>query len=195
VTISGVGEPLHNHAAALEFLHWCRAERLGLSITTSGGPLSRLEQWLHAPHNGLTISVHAGSEIVRATMVPKGPALGELFELLGREVPRMTQRRRRKTALAYLLCKGQNDAPSELDAFAQRAAPLRLPIHLYAYNEVPTSAFQRVPRDEYEHAHAQLTAAGLCVRMSSQARLENNGGCGHLLAERPPLSELRARDR
>src|SRR4029077_14308370 len=27
VTLSGVGEPLHNHAVALGFMEWCRSER------------------------------------------------------------------------------------------------------------------------------------------------------------------------
>lgn len=182
VTVSGVGEPLHNHAAVLAFLHWCREQRLAMSVTTSGGPLARLEEWLHAPHNGLTISVHAGSEAKRATMVPKGPALAPLFELLEREVPRMTRRRRKKTALAYLACADVNDQPGELAEFAARAAGLGLFVHLYAYNEVPTSQFKRVTRERYEAIAAQLMAAGLRVRLSSQARLEDNGGCGRLVA-------------
>src|SRR5262245_48063630 len=66
VTLSGVGEPLHNAQPAAAFLDYCRSERLPLSLTTSGGPLPRLREWLHAPHNGLTLSVHAGSESVRA---------------------------------------------------------------------------------------------------------------------------------
>ena len=182
VTLSGVGEPLHNHAAVLSFFAWCRQQRLGVSVTTSGGPLSRLAEWLHAPHNGLTISVHAGSEQMRARLVPKGPALEPLFALLAGEISRMTRRRRRKTALAYLVCAGINDDEAELAAFAERAAPLGLPVHLYALNEVPTSAFQRVARARYEQIYQQLTAAGLKVRMSSAARLEENGGCGRLVA-------------
>jgi 23S rRNA (adenine2503-C2)-methyltransferase len=194
VTVSGVGEPLHNHAAVQAFLHWCRSERLAVSITTSGGPLPRLAEWLHAPHNGLTLSIHAGSEATRARMVPKGPTLEALFELLAQEVPRMTRRRRRKTALAYLVCAGMNDHADEVAAFAERAAPFKLPVHLYAYNEVPTSNFKAVSRADYERVHQQLTAAGLCVRMSSQARIEANGGCGSLVAASERLSELRARD-
>ncbi|MET0389268.1 MAG: radical SAM protein [Polyangiales bacterium] len=184
VTVSGVGEPLHNAAAVQAFFAWCREQRLDLSLTTSGGPLPRLAEWLHAPHNGLTISIHAGSEPMRARMVPKGPALGPLFELLASEVPRMTRRRRRKTALAYLVCADLNDDPDELAAFAQRAVPLALPVHLYAYNEVPTNGLRRLDRERYELIHQQLTAAGLRVRMSSQARLEDNGGCGRLVAVR-----------
>jgi 23S rRNA (adenine2503-C2)-methyltransferase len=184
VTVSGVGEPLHNHSAVSAFLEYCRAQRIAMSLTTSGGPVARLAEWLHAPHNGLTLSVHAGSEAMRARMVPKGPSLSALFELLTVEVPRMTQRRRRKTALAYLVCGGLNDDSGELTSFAELARPLGLPVHLYAYNEVSNSPFKRVTRTDYEACYQQLTAAGLRVRMSSQARLEENGGCGRLLATR-----------
>jgi 23S rRNA (adenine2503-C2)-methyltransferase len=184
VTVSGVGEPLHNHASVAAFLEVCRSQRIGMSLTTSGGPVARLAEWLHAPHNGLTLSVHAGSEAMRARMVPKGPSLEAVFELLAREVPRMTNRRKRKTALAYLVCGGLNDVAEELAGFAARARPLDLPVHLYAYNEVSNSTFRRVSRADYEACYQQLTAAGLRVRMSSQARLEENGGCGRLLATR-----------
>lgn len=194
VTVSGVGEPLHNHAAVAAFLEFCRSERIGMSLTTSGGPVARLAEWLHAPHNGLTLSIHAGSEAMRARMVPRGPSLQAVFELLEREVPRMTRRRKRKTALAYLLCGGINDRADELGEFARRAAPLGLPVHLYAYNEVPNSVWKRVTRAQYEASYRQLVDEGLLVRMSSQARLEENGGCGRLLATRTPtrLSVLRA---
>jgi 23S rRNA (adenine2503-C2)-methyltransferase len=191
VTVSGVGEPLHNHAAVCAFLEYCRSQRVWMSLTTSGGPIARLGEWLHAPHNGLTLSVHAGTEAMRARMVPKGPSLQALFELLQRELPSMTQRRKRKTALAYLVCDGINDREEELSQFAERARPLGLPVHLYAYNEVSNSTFKRVSRADYEACYQQLIAAGLRVRMSSQARLEENGGCGRLLATRLPV--LRAR--
>ena len=184
VTVSGVGEPLHNHAAVLRFFEWCRSERLGVSLTTSGGPLTRLREWLQAPHNGLTLSVHAGTEETRARMVPHAPALQDLYDVLQSELPRMTRRRKKKTALAYLLCADVNDAPEELAAFAERCATLGLRVHLYAYNEVPNSSWRRQARERYERAYQQLTAAGLNVRMSSQARIEANGGCGSLIALR-----------
>jgi 23S rRNA (adenine2503-C2)-methyltransferase len=184
VTVSGVGEPLHNHAAVAGFRDWCSRERLGMSLTSSGGPLARLKEWLHAPHNGLTLSVHAGTQPVRAQLVPNGPALDPLFEVLGDELPRMTQRRRKKTALAYLLVEGVNDSAAELDAFVARAEPLGLRVHLYAYNPVQGLGFARVSRERYEAAYQQLRAAGLRVMMSSQARIEANGGCGTLVALR-----------
>jgi 23S rRNA (adenine2503-C2)-methyltransferase len=188
VTASGIGEPLHN-AAMPAFASWCSQEKLRFSLTTSGGPIPRLREWLSGEHRGLTISVHAGTEPVRAQMVPRGPTLDALFEALRAEVPRLTRTRRKKTALAYLMVRDRNDTDSELDAFAERAIPLELPVHLYAYNPVPTSADQPVPVERYRAAYERLRAAGLVVRMSSQARIEANGGCGTLVASATKLAK------
>ncbi|MET0344072.1 MAG: radical SAM protein [Polyangiales bacterium] len=193
VTVSGVGEPLHNHDAVRAFVLRCREAGIGPSLTTSGGPLARLDEWLTAlPHNGLTVSVHAGTEDIRARMVPSGPRLGPLFALLEDKLPGLTRKRRKKVALAYLLIAGENDGDAELDAFAARVAPLGVAVHLYAYNPVPTSTHQPIDRARYEAIYARLREAGLTVRMSSQARIEANGGCGTLVALRRPSSSSAA---
>ncbi len=181
VTVSGVGEPLHNRAT-LDLIAWCRAERIAPSVTTSGGPLAGLRALIHAHHNGLTISVHAGTEATRAVAVPRGPALAPLFALLADEVPKLSRSRQRKIALAFLIIEGLNDTDAELDAFADRALGLGIWTHLYDFNPVPTSAHRAVDRARYERAYERLTATGLRVRMSCKARVEPNGGCGTLIA-------------
>jgi 23S rRNA (adenine2503-C2)-methyltransferase len=182
VTASGVGEPLHAPDAVLPFLSWCKQRGTPASFTTSGGPLPRLVQFLGAPHNGATISVHAGRPGTRARLVPKGPSLDALFATLAEELPKLSRKRRKKVALAYLLLAGENDSAEELDAFALRAGPLGVAVHLYQHNAVPTSSLHGVARSAYEQAYAQLREKGLVVRMSSQARIEANGGCGTLIA-------------
>ena len=188
VTASGVGEPLHAYAALAPFLAWCHERRTPASVTTSGGPLDRLETLLSRdPQNGVTISVHAGTEATRARMVPRGPALDPLFTRLGAVVPSLSRRRRKKLALAYLLIAGENDAVDELDAFAERARPLgeqRVSVHLFAHNPVPTSTLRGPSREAYEWAYERLAGQGLTVRMSSKARLRSNGGCGTLISAR-----------
>ena len=169
------------------FVDHCRERGLGVSITTSGGPLARLEHWLTTvPHNGVTISVHAGTEPVRAKAVPRGPALDPLFDVLRRVVPTISQRRRRRIALAYLLLEGVNDSVEEIDAFIVRARPVDATVHLYAYNPVPTSSQTRASDDYFQIVRQRMVDAGLEVRRSSQARIEANGGCGTLVAVRRP---------
>ena len=183
-TVSGIGEPLHNHNVVREFVDACRKLNIGTSLTTSGGPLSRLREWIHAHHNGLTISVHAGTEATRAIAVPRAPTLGDLFGVLAEEVPRATSSRRKKLALAYLLIRGLNDSDADVDAFIARALPLAVMVHLYDHNPVPTSTLGGVGPESYARAYQRMTEAGLRVRMSSKARLEANGGCGTLVALR-----------
>lgn len=184
VTFSGIGEPLHNASAVRDAIQWCRDNGLAPSLTTSGGPTRRLREALRWPHNGLTVSVHAGTDAVRARLVPEGPPLDELFAVLGDELASLGTRRRKKLALAYLLVASDNDSDSELDAFASRATALSIAVHLYAYNPVPTSGARPVPRARYEQAWQRLRDRGLLVRMSSTARTEGNGGCGTLVALR-----------
>jgi len=181
-TVSGIGEPLHNHGVVLDFVEWCRERRIRPSLTTSGGPLPRLREWIHAHHNGLTISVHAGTDAVRARAVPRGPSLHALFATLNEELPRATSSRRKKLALAYLLIAGLNDSDQEIDAFIELARPLSLMTHLYDHNPVATSELHGVGSARYAEAYERMTVAGMRVRMSSRARLEANGGCGTLVA-------------
>ena len=182
VTVSGVGEPLHNHRVVADFVRRCRSEQIAPSLTTSGGPIARLIEWFSLPHNGLTLSVHAGTEATRARLVPRAPSLAELRACLASELPKQSRSRRKKLALAYLMIGNENDSDAELDAFSQLFGLFGLAIHLYAFNSVPTNAHQPVSRGRYEAAYERLRGQGLVVRMSSQARVEANGGCGTLVA-------------
>lgn len=191
ITVSGVGEPLHNHRVVAEFARRAHAHGTGLSITTSGGPLERLREWLTLPHKGISLSIHAGSEAIRARTVPRGPALAPLFELLGEALPKLSSHRRRKLGLGYLLLAGLNDDAAEIDAFLARAQPLGLKVYLYRYNPVPTSSQAATSESHYQAVFERMLAAGLDVRRSSQARIEPNGGCGTLVARRATLTSLR----
>ena len=185
VTLSGIGEPLHAHDAAHAFLEQARRRGWRVTLTTSGSPVSRLRGWLSdEPHQGITVSVHAGTEKVRARLVPHGPDLASLFGTLAEVVPRLSRLRRKRTALAYLLLAGENDTDGEIDAFVDRAMDLRLFVHLFAYNPVSSSDCRAVDRARYEAVRDRMVAAGLTVRMSAQARVEANGGCGTLVALR-----------
>jgi 23S rRNA (adenine2503-C2)-methyltransferase len=185
VTVSGVGEPLHNAEVVSAFVSWCRQKGMAPSLTTSGGPTARLAEALGRwPHNGLTVSVHAGSEAVRARLVPRGPSLAALFGLLAEIVPHLSARRRKKTALAYLVLAGENDGEPEIQAFVERARPLGLLTHLYAYNPVPGGPAEGVSEKRFQEVYDMMRAAGLEVRRSSRARREPVGGCGTLVALR-----------
>ncbi|MBK8171777.1 MAG: radical SAM protein [Sandaracinaceae bacterium] len=192
VTVSGIGEPLHNIANVGAFVEHCRKERIAPSFTTSGASPERLREAMHWPHNGVTISVHAGTEEVRKKLVPKAPTLAELFATLADVIPSLSQSRKRKVALAYLLMRGENDSDIEIDAFIARAKPLARAIHLYAYNTVDSSTTTPTSRARYDEVYARMRSAELVVRMSSQARTEANGGCGTLVAKKNLLTRSKS---
>lgn len=192
ITLSGIGEPLHNFAVVQRFLDTARRRRLAVSVTTSGGPVGRLAELLRSAHNGVTVSVHAGTEAVRRRMVPRGPELEALFATLAEVVPTLSRKRRKKTALAYLVLAGTNDADDEIDAFVARARPLGVAVHLYGLNPVEHAPFARGDRERFDAIYARMRAVGLVVRMSSTARLESVGGCGTLVAGRRTLPVLPA---
>jgi 23S rRNA (adenine2503-C2)-methyltransferase len=188
ITISGVGEPLHNATTVEAFLHWCRKQRLAPSLTTSGGSPDKLRHFIELPHNGLTVSVHAGSEPMRRKLVPHGPSLASVLDTVESSFPKLSRSRRRRLSLAYLLLDGWNDDPNETRAFAERARHIGASVYLYRLNPVPGSAFQPASDDRYQQIVTTWRNAGLEVRRSSLARTEDNGGCGTLVAGRctPP---------
>lgn len=193
VTVSGVGEPLHNAAAVLATVYTLRARGTPASVTTSGGTEATLGALLAAPHNGVTVSMHAGTEATRKAMVPHGPSLDALGTWIARALEGRSRNARKKVALAYLLVRDGNDGDDELAHFADRARALDLPVHLYALNRTTRGHAAPVTRDRYEAAYALLRGKGLVVRMSSAARLDANGGCGTLLALRRPPAPREAR--
>jgi 23S rRNA (adenine2503-C2)-methyltransferase len=184
VTISGVGEPLHNHGVVGQFIRESHAAGTPVSLTSSGGPLNRLREAFTWPHRGLSLSIHAGTQSARAKAVPRGPALEPLFATLAELLPLASARRRRRLALAYLLLEGVNESQDEIEAFVRLAQPLGVKVHLYAYNPVPTSDQARATETRYQEVYRYMCDSGLDVRRSSQARVEANGGCGTLVAIR-----------
>jgi 23S rRNA (adenine2503-C2)-methyltransferase len=192
ITISGVGEPLHNAATVEAFLHWCRKQSLAPSLTTSGGTADKLRHFIDLPHNGLTVSVHAGSEPMRRKLVPHGPTLASVLDTVESAFPKLSRSRRRRLSLAYLLLEGWNDDPNETRAFAERARGIGASVYLYRLNPVAGSAFQPAREERYQQVVTAWRSAGLEVRRSSLARTEDNGGCGTLVAGRSTPPESRA---
>jgi len=183
VTVSGVGEPLHNPAAVVAFIEACRRQRLPVSLTTTGAPLSLLRDFLSLPHNGLMLSVHAGTAATHRRLVPRGPGLEALWSLLAQALPALPRRRRRKVGINYLLLQGQNDSLDELSALAERLVPLpELTLHLLTCNPVAGSSYASPAPAQIDAVHELLSAKGLNVRRPNRWRVSAEGGCGTLLA-------------
>lgn len=181
VTVSGIGEPLHNAGAVRAFLDHCRGLGLPVSLTTTGAPLETLRDFLGLPHNGLMLSLHAGSAAVHRRLVPRGPDFEGLWGLLGETLPALARRRRRKLGVNYLLLDGVNDGEEELAALVRRLRSFpELTVHLLTCNPVPGSVFASPPPERVAAAAAFLAGEGVNARLPNRWRTRLEGGCGTL---------------
>jgi 23S rRNA (adenine2503-C2)-methyltransferase len=185
LTLSGVGEPLHNFSAVQKFLEGCRSLNLPLSLTTTGSPATLFREMILLPHNGLMLSLHAGRTATHRRLIPRGAALVDLLSVLEETLPSLSRRRRRKLGINYLLLAGINDSPAEfaeLLPLFQRFPELTL--HLLTCNPVPESAFVSPGPTYVQELHDRLSARGVNVRRANAWRVQADGGCGTLFVRK-----------
>ncbi len=185
LTLSGVGEPLHNFSAVREFLEGCRSLNLPLSFTTTGSPTALFREMIRLPHNGLMLSLHAGRAATHRRLIPQGAELGDLLSVLEETLTGLSRRRRRKLGINYLLLAGINDSPTEL----AELLPLfhrfpELTLHLLTCNPVPESAFVSPDPARVDELHSWLLAQGVNARRANTWRVQADGGCGTLFVRK-----------
>ncbi len=185
ITLSGIGEPLHNAEAVRSFLRWGQGRGMPVSLTTTGAPLALLEDFLHLPHNGLMLSVHAGTPGVHRRLVPRGPDFEGIWARLAATWPRLPRRRRRKLGINYLPAAGVNDSDAEIAALTRRLRPFpEVTLHLLVLNPVAGSPFTAPDPIRVAQIHAALAQSGINVRRSNRWRQRSEGGCGTLVAKK-----------
>ncbi|AMV71715.1 radical SAM protein [Desulfuromonas carbonis] len=181
LTLSGIGEPLHNFAVVREFIE---ASDLPVSLTTTGGPLVHLAAALPLPHNGLMLSLHAGSAAVHRQLLPRAPQLEELVACVDHGLASLSRRARRRIGINYLLLEGVNDCRRELDALLQLLG--RWPettLHLLACNPVPGSPFSSPGAEGFNAVYSYLAERHSRVRRPNRWRRQAEGGCGTLVLQ------------
>lgn len=181
ITVSGIGEPLHNYAEVERFMALCRDAGLPVSLTTTGGPLDRLAEALVLQHNGLMLSVHAGKRSTHSRLLPGAPDLDGLWEVIAGVWPTLSRRRRRKLGVNYLLLAGVNDSPEELEALVRRVKPFpEMTLHLLSLNALAGSPFAAPPTEALVEIRNNLSMRLPNVRLANRWRGQVEGGCGTL---------------
>jgi 23S rRNA (adenine2503-C2)-methyltransferase len=180
LTISGIGEPLHNWENVRSYMIACQKNGLGVSVTTTGVGLKHLEELVELAENGVMISLHAVDTEIHQQLIPKGPD----FQLLCTEIDRIyhliSRRKRRKIGINYLLISCVND--NEADLLALQRLMQRWPdftLHLLCYNPVTGMDFHSDP-DKMDDWHDYLQKKGISVRRPNRWRNSAEGGCGTL---------------
>lgn len=186
ITLSGIGEPLHNAAVTEAFLLQAHDRGIPVSVTTTGHPLPALRRLLNLPHNGVMLSLHAGTPATHARLVPRGPNFDALWDTLGEAWPGLSRARRRKVGINVLLLAEVNDNPEEIEALAERLATHpEVTVHLLVPNPVPGSPFQAPEEARVQEIWQMLRARGLHARRANPWRRLRRGGCGTLVARGP----------
>ena len=180
LTISGIGEPLHNWENVRCFMVACRKQGLEVSVTTTGIALSHLDELIKLVGNGVMISLHAARSEVHSQLIPKGPDFLQLCAEIDRIYPLISRRKRRKIGINYLLFSGVNDQEDDLLALQKLMQRWQdFTLHLLRYNPVAGMDFHSDPH-KLDHWHDYLRAKGISVRRPNRWRSRADGGCGTL---------------
>jgi len=183
LTLSGIGEPLHNLDTVSAFVHACHAQSLPVSLTTTGSPPQHLAELLALPHNGVMLSLHAGSADCHRRLLPHAADLDMLWPTFCTIMESMSRRARRRLGINYLLLDGINDSAEEIAALTRRLQPWpELTLHLLTLNPVPGSPWISPLPEVFDTLHRQLSETGLNVRRANRWRQQLEGGCGTLVA-------------
>ena len=184
VAIAGIGEPSANADEVLGAIERFKAEGLKVTVSTTGYPVEGFRKLMRAPHDGLTISVHAIFEEKRRKLFGVSVPLEQVFSEVEEYFKEASSSRRKKFQIGYLLIKGINDSDEDLKALGELAKRCRMTVMLMAYNPVPGTALKGLTDEEYERAFLKLREMGVRVTLSNRFRRDPLGGCGTLTIAR-----------
>ena len=180
LTISGIGEPLHNWENVRSFMVDRHKQGLGVSVTTTGVVIRYLEELINLAGNGVMISLHAARPEIHRQLIPNGPDFRLLCAEIERIYPLLSRRQRRKIGINYLLFSGVNDQKDDLLALQKLMQHWQdFTLHLLRYNPVAEMDFHSNP-DKMDQWHDHLQEKGISVRRPNRWRNSAEGGCGTL---------------
>jgi len=178
ITISGVGEPLENIDNIETFIE---KSPLPVSVTTAVPDAEMLKRLLSTNHNGVMLSLHAGSEEIHKKMVPKALSLSEIYTALDEVWKDLSRGRRRKIGFNYLLAEGINDTDEETELFTETVSRYAgTTVHLLYLNQVEKSPYKSPDSEKVNTIYEQMKSKGLNVRRANNWRKSRKGGCGTL---------------
>ncbi len=189
LTISGIGEPLHNLDNLSRFIHNCRDRNLPVSITTTGSPLQRLTELIRLPHNGIMFSLHSAVDSTYAQLIPNGPGTTALRTELEDIWPQLSRRLKRRIGFNYLVLSEINDSDQDIQQLIEWITPFYdATLHLLYCNPVKGSAYRSPATVRIDEIHKQLCNNGINVRRANRWRQQSQGGCGTLVLSQEALT-------
>lgn len=190
VVFMGMGEPFLNQDAvfaSLTELSHPDGFNIGarkLAVSTVGLVKGIRALATHFPQASLAISLHAGNNRLRQSLVPHGKthSLGQVRAAVNDYLSRCG----RKVFFEYALLGGVNDSVQDANELVTYLKSLDRPnlahVNLIAYNAVPGSPYQAPMPDAVRAFKKCLAHAGVHVTVRKSLGRDIQGACGQLAA-------------
>jgi 23S rRNA (adenine2503-C2)-methyltransferase len=185
VVFMGMGEPLHhyeNTRAAISIL----TDPGGLALAydrvtvSTVGLVPRMAQ-LGRDFGGrvqLALSLNAGTDTTRRRLMPVTERWG--LEALRTAVAEYPVRPNRGVLVEYVLLRGVNDTPAELDGLADWARGLPVVVNLIPWNPFDGADFESPTSADLDRAYAHLVERRIRVKVRLPRGRTAAAACGQL---------------
>jgi len=186
VVYMGMGEPMANEAGVHESLkllmdgNGLHLSQRRITVSTSG-LLPQIERLGETVPVNLAISLHAASNEKRDILVPinrKYP-LEQLRRCLD-DYPLAAQRH---ITLEYVMLKGVNDQPEDVDALARFVNRNRERVNLISFNPYPGNPYEGSSKNHMNEFAKQLISKGVRATVRRSRGQDIMAACGQLKAE------------
>ena len=184
VVVMGQGEPFSNYDAtlgALRLLNSADAFNIGarhITVSTSG-IIAGIRRLAEEPEQfRLAVSLHGATQELRDRLMP-GLRTQPLAELQ----PALAEYRRRsgrRVSLEYVLLRGINDRPEDIEALAGFARAIQAHINLLPYNDTGDDQLRREDAADARRIAEQLRSAGIETSIRRSRGSEIAAACGQL---------------
>ena len=184
IVFMGIGEPLNNYDNVLKAIRILR-DRAGLALPASGMTISTIGipkalKALREEHIkvNLTISLHATTQQVRASLIP-GARKHDIAEVVSRALS-WAGRHSRIVTFVYLVLPGINDTGADLDRLCAMFAGQPARINLMRWNPVDGVTLGRTDDHTLATFRHGLERAGIPVVVRDTQGRDITAACGQL---------------
>ncbi len=191
IVYMGQGEPLHNYEnvkTATEIFLEPNGLGLGqrrITLSTSG-LVPQIKKLIDFPPVNIAISLHSAKNDTRTELMPinKVYDLNRLFEAI-KTIPLKAHRR---ITYEYLLIKGLNDTPSDVEALTELLTRKESKINIIPFNEYPGSDYKRPSPEKVKWFMEQMNSRGFTCTVRATKGDDILAACGQLKTQYEKLN-------
>lgn len=184
VVVMGQGEPFANYERLLRALEILNAPYgMGIAarhitVSTSGIVPRILEFAEEKNQYNLAVSLHAVDDVLRDRLMPINKAYP--LSMLREACRAYTEKTGRRVTLEYIMLKGVNDRPEDLDRLINYAKGWLSHVNLIPFHTVPGTIWETSSSEIQRRFLQGLTKAGVPASLRKSRGEEVSAACGQL---------------